>query len=91
VAAVNLERRRKMLGKISAWFVIVACLVTMLNVVLVAVSVSTRSAAAVAGMRESDLYNDRDFERAVKHMVEEYCEVVEGRKIHCRSFGDPVR
>lgn len=70
---------------------LLACLVTMVNVVLVAVSVSTRSSAAVAGMRESDLYADRDFERAVKRLVKEYCEVVEGRKIHCRSFGDPVR
>jgi hypothetical protein len=46
---------------------------TVINVVVLGLNLSTPSRATVAGMNESALVNDRDFERAVIRIVEKLC------------------
>ncbi len=67
-----------MLGRISLTLMIA---LTVLNVAVLAIHLSTQSRAAVAGMDRRELKRDRDFSRAVKELVEE-C-VVAGPRISC--------
>jgi hypothetical protein len=75
----NKVRGQKMSGRIT---ILAMCFLNALNVILVAVNVSTRSSAAVAGMDRSDLRRDRDFRRAVEDIVES-CSVGSGGSISC--------
>jgi hypothetical protein len=63
-----------MLGRALTVVMMLACLLTALNLAALIVNLSQPSRAAVAGMSYQDLVGDPDFTRAVKTVVQE-CKV----------------
>lgn len=59
------------------------CLLTALNVVMLAAGVARKSRAAVGGMSFEQLVSDPDFARAVKAIVEGCTANVDIGKLHC--------
>ena len=61
----------------------ILCLLSALNIIVLAVNVSRQARAAVGGMSYQELVSDRDFTRAVKSIAEA-CQVnVDIAKLKC--------
>jgi hypothetical protein len=61
----------------------VLTILTAINLIVFGLNLATPSKATVAGMDESTLVADRDFERAVIRVVERFCSSDTGT-IHCK-------
>lgn len=66
-------------------FIIVACLLSILNAVALVINLSPTAAAAVGDMNYQQLLRDPDFTRAVK-TIAEHCKVnVDLARLECRA------
>jgi len=66
----------------SVRLVVLLVLMTALNVGILAVNLSTRSQAAVAGMSAAQLKDDKDFKEAVQFIIQK-CSVWDRLSINC--------
>ena len=61
---------------------LIMCIFTCFNLVILAINMSVQSYADVAGMNYRELKRDKDFKRAVESIVED-CQVVDRSRLSC--------